>query len=67
MHYSSVFGGQFTWISEDGRPERKNKVVLSNLSDVVWKGLSAGTLLLVNNLLLTLVSFDWFIKMHVLV
>ena len=50
-----------------GRPERKNKVVLLNVSDVVWKGLSAETLLLVNNLLLTLVSFDWFIEMHVLV
>ena len=27
-----------------GRAERKNKVVLLNVSDVVWKGLSAETL-----------------------
>ena len=27
-----------------GKPERKNKVVVLNVSDVVWKGLSAGTL-----------------------
>ena len=45
IHYSSVFGGQFTWISEDGRPERKNKAVLSNSSDVVYEGTKRGNTL----------------------
>ena len=33
---SSVFGGQFLWISVDGRPNRWNKALFSNSSGTVW-------------------------------
>ena len=35
---SSVLGGQFLWISVDGRLNRRNKAPFSNYSGVVWTG-----------------------------
>ena len=32
------------WTIYPGKPERKNKVVVLNVSDVMWKELSTGVL-----------------------